>query len=261
MTNADTLPRFVVIQYAFWNLREILLKKLSDRRSILPLAKDCQEGEIGTWQEIPIACYSGPALEPTLVSILEQKNVEYVFSLGVAGTLSKNLQRGDLVAPTAAVRGDGATDFWANPRMPAVADAHALVALSESALRLGIPLANGVLYTTTSLYVDAAFVREWAALGVIGIDRTCAQQFLLAHMHRKKAAALYVVGDSLRGGGERLGEEILLGGIVPISFQRAADIKQVPIDGAVLPLDASFFACYERAVDIVLGAIKSLARS
>ncbi len=253
MTSGETFPRFVVIQYVFSPLRTILLTKLSERRAIAPLVPGCQEGECGTWHGTAIACYSGPAMEKTLVSILEQNTVEYVFSLGVAGVLSKDLKRGDLASPVASVRGDGSTDFWADARLPAVADAHALVALRESAQGLGVPLATGIFYTTASLYVDGLFVKEWGGRGVVGIDRISAPLLLLSHLHRKKAAALYVLSDS-----PPQMRDYWLASNPPTAFANPADIIQIPIDGCGIPLDDAFFKAYARAVDVVLGAIRML---
>ena len=208
MSKADTLPRFVVIQYTFSEHQEILRTKLNERRSVPPLAYACQEGEIGTWQGIQIACYSGPAKETSLVPILEQSAVEYVFSLGLAGALSKDLRRGDLVLPIASVRGDGLTDYWADPKMPAVADTSTVLALNDSARRLGASVTHGIFYTTSTLYRETTFVNKWAELGVIGVEMELAQHFLLSHLHAKKAAGLYVISDS-----PLLGDEIWRSGI------------------------------------------------
>lgn len=188
---------------------------------------------MGTWQGIQIACYSGPVSETTLVPIMGQSAVEYVFSLGLAGSLSKDLHKGDLVSPTASVRGDGLTDYWADARLPAVAEASALLAVNESARRLGIRITNGVFYTTPTLYQETTFVKKWAELGVVGIQMEIAQHFLLSHLHGKKAAGLYVISDS-----PLEGDEIWRTGI---------------------PLDHVLLDAYEQVVDIVLGAIQLLS--
>ena len=224
MVRADRLPQYVVIQHTFSEHREILMRKLDERHSVPPLAYACQEGEIGTWQGLQIACYSGPARETTLVPILEQSTVEYVFSLGLAGALSKRLQRGDLVLPIASVRGDGLTDYWADSKMPAVADTSALLALNESAHRLGASLANGIFYTTSTLYRETTFVNKWAELGVVGVEMELAQHFLLSHLHGKKAAGLYVISDSPLEGDEIWRTGISLDGILSKSYEYAVDI-------------------------------------
>ncbi|MBN1345127.1 MAG: hypothetical protein JXQ73_20705 [Phycisphaerae bacterium] len=233
MAAATRLPRYVIIQHTFREHHEILRGRLDGRREVAPLDPFSQRGEVGSWQGIEIAWYSGPAGEPTLVPVLEQGNVEYVFSLGLAGSMSKALGRGDLVLPTASLRGDGLTDYWADPMLPAVADADALSAVRQAARESGIDLASGIFHTTPTLYREMDFIRKWSALGVVAIQMELAQHFLLAHLHGKKAAGLYVISDS-----PLAGEEIWRSGV---------------------ELDETLSSAYERAVDIVLGAIRILS--
>jgi len=234
MAKTRIVPRYVVIQHTFAEHQEILLQRLADRQALEPLAPFCQDGEVGTWRGIRIACYSGPARETTLVPILEQEGVEYVFSLGLAGALSRTLRRGDLASPTASVRGDGLTDYWADPQMPAVADATALIAINESARRLGITLTNGVFYTTPTLHREPQILEKWAEFGLVGIQMELAQHLLLCHLHGKKAAGVYVISDL-----PLEGEHIWRTGI---------------------ELDEVLSDAYARAVDVVLGAIVDLKK-
>ena len=170
-----------------------------------------------------------------MVPVLEQSSVEYVLCLGLAGSLSAKLRRGDLVAPIASVRGDGVTDYWADPKMPAVGDVGALSALNESSHRLGIPMSNGILYTSATWYREPDFIEQWAELGVVGIQMELAQYYLLSHLYGKKVAGLYVISDT-----PLEGEEVWVTG-----FRR----DQVILDA------------YERSIDILLGAIVSLSAS
>lgn len=195
MSKTDVLPRYVVFQHTVSQHQEVLRKKLGELHRVPPLAPFSAEGEIGTWHGLDIACYSGSIRETSLIPILEQRTVEYVFSLGLVGSLSKNLRAGHLVTPVASVRGDGLTDYWADARLPAVANVQALFAVHEAAQHLGIEIACGIFYTTATMYREMDFLRQWADLGVIGVQMEMAQHFILAHLHGKKAAGVYVVGD------------------------------------------------------------------
>ncbi len=231
----NRLPRFVVIQHAFAEQCAILLNRLEERRAIPPLAPFCQPGESGILHGIPIACYTGPALEMTLVPILEQHNVEYVFSMGLAGSLSEHFSRGDLIAPIASVRGDGLSDYWADAKLPAVANAYALLTLNESARRLGVPIANGVFYSTQTMYKETNFLPQWSDLGVVAVEMEMAQHLILAQVHRKKAAGLYVISDH-----PLQGEAIWQTGIAQ---------------------DSTLMNAYGSAVDILLDAIRLIAET
>jgi uridine phosphorylase len=233
MNRVDILPRFVILQHTLQEHREALRNRLSERRTIPALTPLAWVGEIGTWQGIEIACFAGGEPERAIVPVLEQSSVEYVLCLGLAGSLSTALRRGDLVAPVASVRGDGVTDYWADVKMPAVADVGALSALNKSARQLGMSISNGILYSSATWYREPDFIEQWAELGVVGIQMELAQYYLLSYLYGKKAAGLYVISDT-----PLTGEEVWRTG-----FRR----DQVILD-----------TC-ERSIDILLGAIESLS--
>jgi uridine phosphorylase len=208
---------------------------LSNLRSVPPLAPFSPEGEIGTWHDIEIAFYSGLANETSIVPVLEHDTVEYIFALGLAGSLSEDIRPGDLVAPVASVRGDGLTDYWADVKMPAVANVNVLFAIHEAARQLGIRISSGIFYTTTTMYREMDFIKKWAELGVIEIQMEIAQHFILSHIYRKKSAGVYVISD-------------------------------LPLEGDQiwrkgLPMDQKLLNSYEHSVDILLKAIQLLSVS
>ena len=196
------------------------------------MAPFAPEGEIGNWQGIEIALYSGWFRETALVPVLEQSAVEFIFSLGLVGSLSDDLQPGDLVMPIASVRGDGLTDHWAETRLRAVANVTALLALHQAAGRSGIKITSSIFHTTATMQKEIAFLPKWAKQGVIGVQMEIAQHFILAHLYRKKAAGVYVASD----------------------FPLKGD--QIWRTGVYLTPELS--TAYERWVDILLGAIQLL---
>jgi hypothetical protein len=235
MSETNVLPRFVVFQHTVAHHQELLRKKLGELRRIPPLAPFAPEGEVGTWHGVDIACYAGPFRETSLVPILEQSTVEYVFSLGLVGSLSRDLRPGALVTPVASIRGDGLTDYWADAKLPAVANAKALFAVNEAARRWESEIANGIFYTTSTMYREMDFLKKWAELGVIGVQMEMAQHFLLAHLHGKKVAGVYVVSDL-----PLEGDQIWRTGV---------------------PLDRELLSAYECSVNVLLGAIQLLSGS
>ncbi len=195
MKKTDLFPRFVILQHTIPEHKEALRSKMSKQRPLPALNPLSWQGEIGTWQGVEIACFAGGEPERVIVPILEQSSVEYIFCLGLAGSLSSKLQLGNLVAPIASVRGDGLTDYWADPKMPAVANMESLSALNNSARQLKIPMENGVFYTSATWYKEPDFIEQWAKLGVVGIQMELAQYYLLPHLYGKKSAGLYVISD------------------------------------------------------------------
>jgi uridine phosphorylase len=115
--------------------------------------------------------------------------------LGLAGSLSAELHLGDMIAPVASVRGDGLTDYWADPKLPAVAHMSPLSALNQAARQRDLPISNGIFFTSATWYKEPEFIGKWSELGVVGIQMELAQYYLLAYLHRKKVAGLYVISD------------------------------------------------------------------
>ncbi len=227
------LPKVVVLQHTFREQREALQRKLDKRHTIPAPAPLASEGKAGVWRGIEIACFAGGEPERVIVPVLEQQTVEYVLCLGLAGSLSADLRPGDLVAPVASVRGDGVSDYWADPKMPAVADVGVLSALNASAHHLGIPLSNGILYSTSTWYKESSFIQQWADLGVVGIQQEIALYYLLSYLYGKKTAGLYVISD------------------MPIEGEY---VCRTGFNKDQIVLDAC-----ERAVEILLGAIELIA--
>ena len=195
MKQPEPLPRFVILQHTLPAHREALRQKLSQRRELPALNPLAWSGEIGRWQGIDIACFAGGEPERVIVPILEQRQVEYIFCVGLAGSLSPELHLGELAAPIASVRGDGLTDYWADPKLPAVAHMAALSAINQAAQQAGIAFNNGLFYTSASWYKEPEFIEQWSKLGVVGIQMELAQYYLLGHLYGKKVAGLYVISD------------------------------------------------------------------
>ncbi len=86
-----------------------------------------------------------------------------------------------------------------------------------------------------SNYREPTFLGAWAELGVVAVEMEMAPHLLLSHLHGKKAAGLYVISDHpLRG------DEIWRRGVLR---------------------DQALLGAYGQAVEIVLGAIVTLAES
>jgi purine-nucleoside phosphorylase len=195
MKSTNNLPRFVILQHTLPDHREGLRQRMNEHRPLTALNPLSWPGEIGTYQGIEIALFAGGEPERVIVPILERPEVEYIFCLGLAGSLSAELHLGDIVAPTASVRGDGLTDYWADPKLPAVAHMAPLSALNQAAQQLDIPITNGIFYTSATWYKEPDFIEKWSELGVIGIQMELAQYYLLSHLYGKKTAALYIISD------------------------------------------------------------------
>ena len=99
------------------------------------------------------------------------KNVIYS---GAIGALKENIGIGDIIVPTGAVRGEGASKYHAEEWYPAVASFELLRTaapiLEESFSRLGVKVHYGIIYTTDSFAAETReFLENLAKMNIIGI--------------------------------------------------------------------------------------------
>ena len=216
-------PSFVIIQYVLSSQYPLLESRINNLSTIEPLAPFCQKGQRGTLDGIPVALYTGPAMERTLVPLLKTTG-KFFFAIGLVGAVQNDITRGDILIPTASIRGEGLTQYYADKDFPAVMDLEATCALKNTADRLGVKVRSGVFYTTPSVYTEPEFLPKWQELGVIGIQMEIAQLFLLSHLYRKRATGIYGVSDSPVKGDEFWIDGITEDDILNESLKKAIDI-------------------------------------
>jgi hypothetical protein len=191
---ASSFPVFVVMagrhQYPY------LVSRLEDLSPIEPLAPFAPKGERGLLGEIPVAIFPElPGRETALVPVIRSP-ARFFLILAAVGGLQPDIERGDILVPTASIRGEGLTRYYARPDLPAVIDLDVGSALKNAAGRLGVKIRTGVFHTTASMYKEPEYVEELSELGVIGVQMELAQFYLLAQLEGKKAGAVHVVTDN-----------------------------------------------------------------
>lgn len=110
----------------------------------------------GVFKETDIACTSSGIGSPSLAIGLEELvrvGAHTFIRVGSCGSLQPDMQLGDLVITTAAVRLDGTSKEFVMAEYPAVADIAVTNALIASAKSLGVRFHVGITASTDSFYV------------------------------------------------------------------------------------------------------------
>lgn len=126
------------------------------------------------------------------------KSIIYV---GLIGGLQPHIRVGDLIAPTAACRGEGASKYFVDEAYPAVADYNLLRTLSSTLDEVyagcDIKVHLGPIYTTDSFAAETdEFLWRWQSMKVLGIEMETSVIYTLASMYGMKAVAVHVVSDN-----------------------------------------------------------------
>jgi uridine phosphorylase len=109
----------------------------------------------GTYKGVEISAISsgiGPAAMSIVVNEAANVGVQTFIRVGSCGALQKNIDCGDLVISSAAVRLDGTSNCYVMPEYPAVADYAVLLALIEAAESLGVKYHVGITATASDFY-------------------------------------------------------------------------------------------------------------
>lgn len=128
-------------------------------------AKWDQKKHIATYREhvtytgkvggVDISACSTGAGGPSTASALEELaeiGAKTFIRVGTCGAMQEHIEPGDLIICTGAVRYDGTSDQYVDPKFPAVADQEVVMALIEAAERIGVKYHVGIGYTAASFF-------------------------------------------------------------------------------------------------------------
>ena len=125
---------------------------------------------------------------------------QYIFGLGLGGTLQKDVKIGDIVLLEGAIRGDGVSRYYAPVEFPAVADFELVGKLVEKLKASGEKYHLGVSFGTDALYREVEeLVSQLRHLGVLTIDLESSAFLTVGRRLGLKCCWVGVVSDRLVG--------------------------------------------------------------
>lgn len=152
----------------------------------------------GTYKEIPVSgLATGIGPPPTVIAIVEavqcQPQATFI-RLGSCGSLQPQIQVGDLVISSRALRHDGVTHYYAPPELEATADPEVTAALEAAARQLGVVAHTGLTRTAADFYhaqgrpapgfsgYDPSLLQRLQAQGVLNQEMEMAVYLTLARV-------------------------------------------------------------------------------
>jgi uridine phosphorylase len=163
----------------------------------------------GKYKDVPISVLSsgiGPACMAIAVNEAANVGVSTFVRVGSTGAIQKNIEIGDLVISSAAVRLDCTSNCYVMPEYPAVANYEALLALIEAAEVLDITNYHiGVTATTADFYAGQSRPTKASApqsenllptlqrAGVLNFEMETATLYTLASLGCLRAASICAV--------------------------------------------------------------------
>jgi AMP nucleosidase len=133
----------------------------------------------------------------TMMDLLSAIMPKSVLFLGKCGGLKRKNQLGDLVLPIAAIRGEGTSNDYLLPEVPALPAFALQRAVSTMIRDLGHDYWTGTVYTTNRRVWehDEAFKERLRAMRCMAIDMETATVFAAGFANRIPCGALLLVSD------------------------------------------------------------------
>lgn len=132
-----------------------------------------------------------------IMDLLTARSPKGVLFLGKCGGLKQTAEIGHFILPIAAIRGEGTSDDYFPPEVPALPSFKLHKFVSQVIVDRGLDYRTGVVYTTNRRVWehDEAFLRRLQGVTAIAIDMETATIFVVGHHNEISRGALLLVSD------------------------------------------------------------------
>lgn len=139
----------------------------------------------------------GSAMAATVMDLLSAVEPKAALFLGKCGGLKKNTQVGDLILPIAAIRGEGTSDDYMPPEVPALPSFRLQRSVSSMIKKHELDYWTGTVYTTNRRVWehDKKFKKYLKKIRALGIDMETATLFIVGFINKIPHGALLLVSD------------------------------------------------------------------
>ncbi len=139
----------------------------------------------------------GSANAATIMDLLTAVEPSGVLFLGKCGGLKKSTELGHFILPIAAIRGDGTSNDYIPPEVPALPSFKLHKFVSQKIVDRNLDYRTGVVYTTNRRLWewDEDFKKYLQKINAIGIDMETATIFTVGFVNHIPRGALLLVSD------------------------------------------------------------------
>lgn len=133
----------------------------------------------------------------TVMDLLTAYHPKAVLFLGKCGGLKRSTEIGNFILPIGAIRGEGTSDDYLPPLVPALPSFKVHKFVSEKLVQRNLEYRTGVVYTTNRRVWehDEEFKQRLREYKPIAIDMECATCFVVGHRNEIARGALLLVSD------------------------------------------------------------------
>lgn len=140
----------------------------------------------------------GSAMAATCMDLLSAVEPKAALFLGKCGGLKKITKLGDIILPIAAIRGEGTSNDYIMPEVPALPSFRLQMAVSSTIVKHNVDYWTGTVYTTNRRVWehDEEFKQYLQKTRAMGIDMETATIFITGFVNKIPKGALLLVSDN-----------------------------------------------------------------
>ena len=149
------------------------------------------------------ACSTGIGCPSTAIVVeeLTKLGAKTLIRVGTTGSLQPDINMGDVVIATAAVRADGASKAFMPVEYPAVASFDVTSALIQAAKKSKRKIHAGIVLSSDAFYCDdSEATRRFSEGNVLSVEMECSTIFTLASMKRVRSGGILAVDCNIPKG-------------------------------------------------------------
>lgn len=124
-----------------------------------------------------------------------------IVRVGTCGSLQDDLQQGDHIIATGAIREDGVTPLLIPQGYPAIADLEVSQAIEKACQAESAPYQRGIMLTSDVFYpgILPGSLELYSKAGVPGVEMECSALFIIASLRKVRAGAIATIdGNPLK---------------------------------------------------------------
>lgn len=164
-------------------------------------------GKMGEMEISACSTGAGGGSTASAVEDLVEIGADTFIRVGTCGAIQPNINPGDLIICSGAVRKEGTSDGYVINSYPAVANYEVTLALVEAAEKLGYPYHVGVGYTAASFFCGQGrdgyrgyrqtfmddIQKDMSTAGVLNFEMEAATVLTISGVYGKRAGAIFTV--------------------------------------------------------------------
>lgn len=147
---------------------------------------------------IAFAVSQGASMAVDLAERYIASGIKKVVRIGTIGSLSDSLRLGEYIIPYASIKDEGTSDFYLEPKSPAIANIELTQQISDILRQSGNVVHNGIVWSTDGRWkeTDSAIARRISD-GAIGTDMESSALFAFGIDRKTPVASISVLSDEI----------------------------------------------------------------